>query len=513
MKTGNYILAILLSLSSRINFAQTGSLDLTSPRTNTNLCLSVTDGNSDKLQVKFYGRKKNALVSSSSTASTTGKFTIVLLPDTQYYTAEPQGTNGGSSTILKREIRWIVNNRAQKNIVYVGQLGDCTEHGDGYEVEWKRSDTAMKLLEDSGLTGLSEGIPYGICVGNHDQTPNGSAAGTTNFYNKYFGSARFKGRSYYGGHFGTNNDNSYELFSVGNIDFLVINFEYHLSTASFTKVGGALDWGENLIKKYPNRNVIVLSHYVLNAGGLFSAQGDNIYQRFKIYPNFKLMSGGHYPDSAAEAVSLNTYNGNSVYTVLSNYQGRVKGGNGLLRIYEFDPSTNNVAVKTYSPNTGAFETDANSQFNMNIPLITNSNPSSADIFHLISELNNVPANSSPRVAWNSLEENASYEWYAEVFDGKNKITSSTLSFTTGHPLNLKSNDELQVNKILLNISKESFTIYPNPNSTNKINIYFNKEIKGKINVQIFNTTGDLLLQKTFLNINNRLSIDHNLPAG
>src|SRR5690349_14188561 len=92
----------------------------------------------------------------------TGKLTIVLLPDTQFYTAEPQGTNGGSNAIFKRQIRWIINNRAQRNIIYVGQLGDCTEHGDKYEIEWRRSDTAMSLLESSGLTGLPEGIPYGI---------------------------------------------------------------------------------------------------------------------------------------------------------------------------------------------------------------------------------------------------------------------------------------------------------------------------------------------------------------
>src|SRR5436305_989392 len=111
--------------------------------------------------VKIPGRVSNDNVTLTATAATTGKFTIVLLPDTQFYTAEPQGTNGGNNTIFKRQVRWVINNRIQKNIVYVGQLGDCTEHGDEYEAEWKRSDTAMKILEDSSLTGLPEGIAYG----------------------------------------------------------------------------------------------------------------------------------------------------------------------------------------------------------------------------------------------------------------------------------------------------------------------------------------------------------------
>jgi len=58
-------------------------------------------------------------------------------------------------------------------------------------------------------------------VGNHDQAPTsqpGTLAGpdvTTRDFNAVFGVSRFEGRSYYGGHFGTNNDNSYQLFSAG----------------------------------------------------------------------------------------------------------------------------------------------------------------------------------------------------------------------------------------------------------------------------------------------------------
>ena len=227
-------------------------------------------------------------------------------------------------------------------------MGDCVNNGDKYESGIEKSRYCNEETGNPTLTGLTQGIPYGVCVGNHDQTPIGSATGTTTFYNKYFGNARFAGRSYYGGHFGTNNDNFYDLFSVGNIDFLVISFEFD-PTTNFTRQGGALDWGENLVKRYPNRNVIVLSHYVLKANASFSTQGNNIYQRFKVYPNFKFMSGGHVVDTVDEAMKKSTYNGHTVYTVLSNYQDREKGGNGRLRIYEFDPSMNNVWLKLIHP--------------------------------------------------------------------------------------------------------------------------------------------------------------------
>lgn len=206
----------------------------------TTLCATVSDPNNGQLRVRYYGRKK---------AITTGKFTIIMMPDTQNYTFEPQGRDGAYNTMFKSQTSWIAKNRAAKNIVYVGHLGDCVEHGETYQVEWKRVDTAIKTLENPTLTGLTQGIPYGLSTGNHDQTPTGDANGTTTFYNQYFGTSRFSGLSYYGGHFGTNNDNHYELFSAGGFDFLVISPEYNEST-SFSAAGGVLDWAENLVKMY-----------------------------------------------------------------------------------------------------------------------------------------------------------------------------------------------------------------------------------------------------------------------
>jgi hypothetical protein len=66
-------------------------------------------------------------------------------------------------------------------------------------------------------------------VGNHDQGPTGTGDpnAATTFYNQYFGEARFLGRSYYGGHYGSNNDNNYQLFTAGGIDFIHFSIEYN----------------------------------------------------------------------------------------------------------------------------------------------------------------------------------------------------------------------------------------------------------------------------------------------
>lgn len=308
------------------------------------------------------------------------KFTIILLPDTQFYSEVIAGggssATGGNIDMLQAQTNWIVAHRKEKNIVYVGQLGDCVQNGDNPPVEqknteWIKASKALSPIEDPLLTGLPEGIPYGICVGNHDQTPTGDPLGTTTYYNQYFATSHFESKSYYGGHYGVNNDNHYELFTAGNLNFMVISLEYD-QTSGFTKPGGALDWAENLIKTNEGKKVIVMTHYGLNEAASgnpeFSIQGKAVYERLKQYPNFILFLCGHICHADGEDRRTDRYNGNTVHTLLADYQCRQNGGDGLLRIMEFDPVTYKVLIKTYSPYTGKYETDEDSQFELNVNL-------------------------------------------------------------------------------------------------------------------------------------------------
>jgi hypothetical protein len=474
--------------------------------TSTALCVAASDPDNIQLRVRFYGRKKNK----------TGKFTVILLPDTQFYTREPQSATRGNNSFFKLQTSWVASNRATRNIAYVGHLGDIVEHGDSLEIEWQRANEAMSTLEDPVLTGLSEGIPYGLCVGNHDMTPQGQGqTGTTNFYNQYFGISRFTGRTYYGGHYGTNNDNHYGLFSAGNIDFLVLSPKWGSITSTIT---GVLDWMENLVQAYPNRKVIVTSHFLLNGDSTtsFHSQGYYIYNRLKIYPNLILMAGGHdtRPNQQGEARRSDTYNGNIVHTTLQDYQARVNGGNSLLRIYEFDSVNNNVEVRTYSPYTNTYETDSNSLFNLNVKL-SSGNTWTPNPFTLIGELNNVASGSTACIDWTNLESNEEYEWYAEVYDGRKAITGSIWAFTTKESTTgLMSNySNIQAKEITsLPPSNSLFNLYPNPNS-GYINLSFPNDLKGLYSVEVYDTGGKLHLRKVFTNPGIKISFEHKLSAG
>lgn len=380
------------------------------------LCATVSDPNGGTLQVKYSGRSKSS--------GSSQKFTIVFLPDTQYYTEEPQGGHGGNIAMFDAQTAWIAANRVSRNIVYVGQLGDCVENADHLggpdpEIEWKRAQTAMATIEDPALTTLPQGIPFGICVGNHEQTPFNSATGTTIYYNKYFGSTHFAGRDYYGGHYGSNNDNHYQVFSASGIDFMVISLEFDLSPA-FDAPGGALDWAEDLVQNNPEKKIIVMTHYVMGEDAVLGQQGEPIYERLKVYPNFSFLMGGHVSSlTGGEAKRTDIYQGNRVHSILSDYQARAFGGNGLLRIYEFDPSQNKVSVQTYSPYTNTFETDASSQFEIPFNMLPE-----------LEQINNVASGTNPCYSWTDLLYSSDYEWNMQLYDGQNMTIGPVWSFTT-----------------------------------------------------------------------------------
>ncbi len=298
---------------------------------------------------------------SENSADSNPDFVIIGLPDTQYY-SEDDG-HGQIETFIA-QTDWIVQNRAAKNIVYVAHLGDCVENADD-STEWIRAVDAMDNLEDPATTTLSDGIPYGIAVGNHDQFDEGSAVvedSTTKLYNKYFGFTRFSGRDYYGGHYSGDNDNHFDKFEVGTLKFVVVYIEYnaHLDEPA------ALDWADSILAANADRHGILVSHKLLSSNGQFGDDADSIYSRVRDNANLFLMLCGHNTSKNSESRLIKTRGGDStdVVTLMSNYQHFANGGDGWLRIMKFSPVDSKIYVKTYSPTRVAFRTGSDSEFDL-----------------------------------------------------------------------------------------------------------------------------------------------------
>jgi len=149
------------------------------------------------------------------------------------------------------------------NIAFVAHVGDVVQSGDTYYNHWDSAWTAMELLERPSPTGLPYGLPYSIALGNHDMP------GVN--YNRLFGVSHFENRSYYGGHYGSNNNNNFSLFSASGLDFIVLALD---NLAAFDPA--VLAWGDSILAAYPRRAAIVSAHNLIGpAIRRSSATGDN----------------------------------------------------------------------------------------------------------------------------------------------------------------------------------------------------------------------------------------------
>ncbi len=380
------------------------------------LKVTVPDPAAGNLTVTFYGRPL-------PTAQNTNKdFTFAVLPDTQFYSSS---LHGGVPGMFTGQTDWLIANRTNLNLAFISHLGDITQNGQhgGNNNEWRVATNAMYRLENPIATLLSNGIPYGMGVGNHDQTPIGTGdAGDTTFFNQFFGVNHFVGYDYYGGHYGSNNNNNFEFFSAGGMDFLIIHLEYDT-----TPQPEVLAWADNLMKTYPNHRVIVTSHYIVGTGfdASFGAQGQAMYKAFKTNANLFLMVCGHI---GGEGQRSDTFQGHTVYSILTDYQSRTNGGDGWMRYYTFSPSNNVIRAFTYSPWLNKYERDANSQFTF--PYDMNISGATPVPFQPLAT-NVVSAGGTVGCVWPGLTNGITYEWYAVVNDDDgNSATTTTWRFTT-----------------------------------------------------------------------------------
>lgn len=303
------------------------------------------------------------LAASASPVRAVVKF--VALPDTQIYSENrfPGSTNGppvtdplGTYRYFTDQTQWVADNAAALGIDYVVHLGDIVDNGD-VPVEWVRGKAALDILDAAG-------IPYGTAMGNHDRnadTPGGPHYET---YVANFGPQHFAGEPWYGGASPTGSS-SYQVISDGENAVLFMNLALSAPAAE-------LEWASDVLRQNRDKVVVVTTHawmYDLFAayarygepepllGGGAAGDGiwnggksaQEIYLEFiKSHPNVVMAQGGHFD---ADLYRLDGRNGSNlpILEIVSDYQSLRNGGDGYLRIYEFDFDANEIRVETYSP--------------------------------------------------------------------------------------------------------------------------------------------------------------------
>lgn len=301
-------------------------------------------------------------------------FTVVVLPDTQYYAAV-------FHDIFPAQTQWIVNNRDQHQIAFVIHAGDIVDLDTAEQ--WGVAAPALRALD-----GV---VPYVVTAGNHDYS---NLADRMGMINAHFPPSSFAQHEWFGGTFEDGHiENNFSIVSAGGQQWLLMSLE-------FGPRNQVIAWADRVLKDHAATPAMIVTHaylygnerydHVGRPGQVWSPHdyimagqsgstindGEELYQKL-IEPNsnVRFVFSGHVIRPSAGRLTSTRADGTRVHQILANYQScdypcefaggqKVNGGNGYLRLMRFDPVARQISVSTYSPYLDAFLRDENNEFTL-----------------------------------------------------------------------------------------------------------------------------------------------------
>ena len=303
-----------------------------------------------------------------------GAFTYVVIPDTQLYRGEgvhvkdgdePQ-TGPTTNPAFESRVRWIENNIARENIVFVSHVGDIVDYKN--DEQWSFASNLMARLDGK--------VPYAISPGNHDL-----ATYSSDDFNRYFPRSRYEGNAWYAGAFGGytrsdgkfasgGNANSCQLFEAGGMGFVALHLECNAPAP-------VLEWVDSMLNTYSDRKAIICTHMyigyrteeidelrrhtsqrpdewfgVMDWTKCHKADGVSATEAwetcFSKHRNLILIVSGDQSPAICWREKQKGVNGNTVHSTLQDYP-RTADDQDWIRLYRFRPDGNTIDVWTYSP--------------------------------------------------------------------------------------------------------------------------------------------------------------------
>ncbi len=281
-------------------------------------------------------------------------FTIVVLPDTQSYARNLRPEFG-------LQVDWVLENRERANIAFVSHVGDLVQNGSRVRAEWELADKVMSRLD-----GV---IPWAVALGNHDYNVFNRCGEKPVAYSEYFGADRFQKFDWFGGA-SDSGLSTYQLVDTGWRTMLFLHLEIDVPKATMA-------WAQRVIDEHPGMPTVVTTHAYLSCGNKQRWQRPHCNPKgnsaeitwrklIRANPQVFLVLAGHSPGEYHQ-VSINEAD-TKVIEVVANYQTRRNGGDGWLRLVKVLPDEGKIEFRTYSPTRDEFETDADSQFDIEIDL-------------------------------------------------------------------------------------------------------------------------------------------------
>lgn len=354
-------------------------------------------------------------------------FTFAWVSDTQYY-------SDSYPFIYKKMMEYIVNQKDEKKIIYSIHTGDIVDDWDRPD-EWAVADEAMKMLDDAGMN-------YGVVAGNHDV--HFTDADYSEYY-KYFGRDRFENQPTFGDDLGNNRDH-YDLVSQNGQDFLIMYLGWDIREET-------IKWANDVLKKYPNRQVIIATHSYITPSGAYGGDGwgEKIWTDI-VAPNKNvfMVLCGHFHGVAYNV--KHAPDGRTVVEMLADYQSGLEGGGGYIRFLQFDLDNQKIHVNTYSPykeDENFFDEPGKDEFDIDYQVRPVAKQVATDYIGVnvytneeIGTRKNVENGVTATVPWNNLPRNSFFSWYTVVKDAfGGKTVSDVWRFKTGEGVNPPSNGD------------------------------------------------------------------------
>jgi hypothetical protein len=298
-------------------------------------------------------------VNAPNQADSARNFTVVTLPDTQYYSA-------AHPEILDAQIAWIAREAADRKIalvVHEGDIVDADEPG-----QWARAASSLHTLDHV--------VPYVLSSGNHDYDRDGRTITRRTLLDNYFhppSTGLFEpGRI----------ENRYEIVPAPGGPWLILSLEFGPRDA-------VLAWADRVAKHYAALPAIVVTHAYLASD---NARFDHLHRPDQLWNPYRYLDDsvpgsvndgeeiwrklvarndnvlfvlcGHDLGDGVGRLESTRSDGTTVHQILANYQMQPLGGGGYLRLLQFSPAERSVRVRTYSPYLNQFKTDADNDFHL-----------------------------------------------------------------------------------------------------------------------------------------------------
>ncbi|MBR4033731.1 MAG: metallophosphoesterase, partial [Clostridia bacterium] len=269
-------------------------------------------------------------------------YVLAFLPDIQYMT-EKYPKN------LTAVFDFLVNESKTKNIRYAIGLGDIT-NSNGVK-EW-----TTVVRQTNRLNGY---LDYSLVCGNHDTLKNNKLeyfdqyyAPKTGYYYQHVAST--------GGFFNEDSvRNTYLTFSVGKINYIIINLD-------FGATDDILGWAGEVLDSHPDHRGILVTHGYLNADGTtldtndyaspdtyesHLNSGEDMWEKLvSKHENIDMIVSGHMHHDSAVVSPREGDAGNTVYQVLMDPQSTCNklGGIGVVGLMYFTEDGNHAKIEYYS---------------------------------------------------------------------------------------------------------------------------------------------------------------------